>query len=178
MGALAGLALSVGADTPFFLQDAPCRIQGIGEKITPVALDLSGCLLALVCPDIQISTRLAYAAFDASPLFSKPLSGRNSLTKSVSRDKSSPLFDAAQRTYSCDNPENGLTNDLEAAVFSVQPLLASIKAELLRLGAAAACMSGSGSCLFGLFPRRRAEAAAKAAFALRAGRRRVFLLRL
>jgi 4-diphosphocytidyl-2-C-methyl-D-erythritol kinase len=177
-GALAGLALTVGTDTPFFLRNAPCRVQGIGERITPVALDLSGCLLVLVCPDIQVSTRRAYADYDALPPSSKPLSGRDGLTKSVSRDKKSPFFGAAQRTNPGGNLENGLTNALEAAVFPGQPLLASIKSELLRLGAGAACMSGSGSGMFGLFSRCRTEAAEKAAFRLRTGQRRVFLLRL
>jgi 4-diphosphocytidyl-2-C-methyl-D-erythritol kinase len=176
--ALADLALTVGADTPFFLRNAPCRVQGIGEILTPVALDLSGCLLVLVCPDIQISTRQAYADYGAPLLSSSPHPGQSGLTKSLSRDKSPLLFNAAEGTYSCDNPENGFTNALEAAVFPGQPLLASIKNELLRLGADVACMSGSGSGLFGLFSRCRAEAAVKAAFALRAGRRRVFLLRL
>ncbi|MDR3358980.1 MAG: 4-(cytidine 5'-diphospho)-2-C-methyl-D-erythritol kinase [Desulfovibrio sp.] len=178
MEALAGLALTVGADTPFFLRASPCRVQGIGERITPVALDLSGCPLVLVCPDIQVSTGRAYAAYDASLLPPKPLAGRKRLTKSVSGDKCSPLFEAARRTYFRDTPGNGLVNDLEAVVFQGQPALASIKAGLLRLGADAACMSGSGSSLFGLFPRHGAESAAKAAFALRTGRRRVFLLSL
>jgi 4-diphosphocytidyl-2-C-methyl-D-erythritol kinase len=177
-GALAGIALTVGADTPFFLRDAPCRVQGIGERITRVALDLSGCLLVLVCPDIRISSRQVYADYDALLLSSNSSSGRNSLTKSVSRDKNSPLFDAAQGTYFCRNPGNRLANDLEAAVFPGQPLLASIKGELLRLGADAACMSGSGSSLFGLFSRCRSEAAAKAVLRLRSEHRRVFLLRL
>ncbi|MDR2055879.1 MAG: 4-(cytidine 5'-diphospho)-2-C-methyl-D-erythritol kinase [Desulfovibrio sp.] len=177
-GALAGLALTVGADAPFFLRNVPCRVQGIGESLTPVASDLSGCLLVLVCPDVQVSTRRAYADYDALILSSGSLSGQNSLTKSSSRDKRPPSFEAAQETYPCFTPGSGLANDLEAAVFPGHPQLASIKAELLRLGAEAACMSGSGSGLFGLFPRCGAEAAAKAAFELRAGHRRVFLLRL
>ncbi|MDR1660227.1 MAG: 4-(cytidine 5'-diphospho)-2-C-methyl-D-erythritol kinase [Desulfovibrio sp.] len=178
MEALAGLALTVGADTPFFLQDAPCRVQGIGERITPIALDLSGCLLVLVCPDIQVSTPQAYADYDALPPSSRAFSGQNNLTKFASQDRNFPSFDTGQRTYPCDNQENGFANDLEAAVFPGQPLLASIRNELLRLGADVACMSGSGSSLFGLFFHCRTDAAAKAALGLRSGQRRVFLLHL
>ena len=33
--ALAEVALHVGADTPFFLKNTPCRVRGIGEIIEP-----------------------------------------------------------------------------------------------------------------------------------------------
>ncbi|MDR3319491.1 MAG: 4-(cytidine 5'-diphospho)-2-C-methyl-D-erythritol kinase [Desulfovibrio sp.] len=175
---LAELALAVGADTPFFLQDSPCRVQGVGERLTPVATDLSGCCLVLVCPDLQVRTPQAYVAYDALSASSNFFSGQSGLTKFLSRDREFPLFDIGWRIYSCDDLKNDLVNDLEAAVFPVYPQLAAIKAELIRLGADAAGMSGSGSSLFGLFFRNRVGAAKKAASALRSGKGRVFLLRL
>ena len=45
-------------------------------------------------------------------------------------------------------------NDFEAVVFERHPKLATLKKRLIRAGAAAANMTGSGSALYGLFPSR------------------------
>ena len=58
-----------------------------------------------------------------------------------------------------------LINDLERAVLPAYPLIAQIKAHLLRLGAQGALMSGSGSAVFGVFQSR--AAAEQAVTALR-----------
>jgi 4-diphosphocytidyl-2-C-methyl-D-erythritol kinase len=42
-------------------------------------------------------------------------------------------------------------NDLERVVFALYPELDSIKKRLLKLGAIAAALTGSGSAIFGLF---------------------------
>lgn len=55
---------------------------------------------------------------------------------------------------------------------------AAIKADLLRLGADAACMSGSGSSVVGVFGRAAVAHAGQAVEALRKGKRRVFMLSL
>ena len=55
--ALAEVALTVGADTPFFLINKPCRVRGIGEIIQPCREDaLAGIHLVLVCSQIHAST--------------------------------------------------------------------------------------------------------------------------
>lgn len=180
---LTRLALSVGADTPFFLQKAPCRVRGIGEKLSPVTRNFSGLHLVLVCPAIHVSTPWAFARYDelcggpyAESLPDRSLEDRqNDLTKEASKANGSFLSEA-QFPWDC-------RNDLEAAVFPRYPQLAAIKAELLRLGARAACMSGSGSSMLGLFGPDTAgmageQAARAAAVALRDGERRVFALAL
>ena len=48
-------------------------------------------------------------------------------------------------------PESYLHNDLEAAVLPRHPALAEVKHALNRSGAEGALMTGSGSCVFGLF---------------------------
>ena len=71
-----------------------------------------------------------------------------------------------------------IRNDLEAVVFPQYPQLAAIKADLLRLGAGVACMSGSGSSVLGLFSRAAAARAEDAVTALRKDKRHVYLLPL
>lgn len=69
---LARAALAVGADTPFFLYNQPCRVQGIGEVLTPMDYDFSGLNLVLVCPGIHVDTAWAFAAMT----FFSPEKGR------------------------------------------------------------------------------------------------------
>lgn len=178
--ALNQLAVSVGADTPFFLQKAPCRVQGIGEKLSPATRNFSGLHLVLVCPGIHVGTPWAFARYDELcggpyaenlPVHSRE-DRQNDLTKRGTRANGTFLSEA-QFHWDC-------RNDLEAAVFPRYPQLAAIKAELLRLGACAACMSGSGSSVLGLFGPDTAgkRAARAAAAALRDGERRVYALAL
>ena len=58
---------------------------------------------------------------------------------------------------------SALFNAFETSVFPKHPLVASMKAKMLELGASAALMSGSGASVFGIFAdKATAEAAATA----------------
>ena len=126
-------AVRVGADVPFFLQNCPCRVRGIGDFVEPCLPGLTGFRLVLVCPEAHVSTSWAYAAWDALPALLP-----NDLTKQDSEAKELNF------RFHC-------LNDLEKAVFPAYPELARIKRELFRQGAAAAVMSGSGASQLGLF---------------------------
>lgn len=149
--ALAQAALAVGADVPFFLSARPSRVRGIGEVVEPLREEWPPLFLVLICPDIHVATGQAFAHLDE--LRTGNASGaacraQNSLTKRACAVNGVLLFGAARLD---------LHNDLEAVVFPRHPQLARLKAELGRLGALAAGMTGSGSSVFGLFA---AEAAA------------------
>ncbi len=140
-------ALKVGADVPFFLHNVPAHVQGIGEIITK--LDEASCaryekkFVVLLCPDINISTPWAYAAYDKMEQeenFAK--SCKKKLTKNGVSDKY--IFACAG------NHDNMLNNDFEQAVFAKHPRLAELKQGLLDKGAEYAFMSGSGSTLVGI----------------------------
>jgi len=132
--ALNVVAARVGADVPFFLQTCPCRVRGIGDSVEPCLPGLAGFWLVLVCPDVQVSTPWAYAAWDRL----HPSASSYDLTKQNSEARK-------------ENFRFHYLNDLEEAVFPAYPECAHIKSELFRQGAAAAVMSGSGSCQLGLF---------------------------
>ena len=118
----------LGADCPFFIYNTPCYAEGIGDKLTPISLNLSGMRLVMIKPDCGVSTKEAYAGI-------KP-KGSSELFKVV--QNGSELFKEA-------------TNDFEDTVFVAHPEIAEIKQRLLDAGAVYAAMSGSGSTVFGLF---------------------------
>lgn len=171
---LARAALAVGADTPFFLYNQPCRVQGIGEVLTPMDYDFSGLSLVLVCPGIHVDTAWAFARYDALFPGKGQAARQNDLTKSPCKANGFFLSGAGDSVWSVWD----IRNDLEAVVFPQYPQLAAIKADLLRLGAGAACMSGSGSSVLGLFSRAAAARAEDAVAALRKDKRHVYLLSL
>lgn len=128
-----GLVGRLGADCPFFVSPKPLYAKGIGDVFTPISLTLAGWYLMLVKPEVHVSTREAYAGVRPHrPIYS--------------------LLETAQLPVG--QWADRMVNDFEESIFAGHPLLAEIKAELYRQGAAYASMSGSGSTLFGLFRSR------------------------
>lgn len=142
--ALNALAVRVGADVPFFFASGPCLGEGVGERLTPCRPPLDGVYAVLVCPGTHIDTKWAYAAWDRATT-SGALTG---FVKADKNHRSSFLWPWT------------VENCFEPVVFAAYPRLARLKARLVREGAAAAGMSGSGSALFGLF---RDQGAARSA---------------
>ena len=127
---LIGYATRLGADCPFFILNRPVYAEGIGERMTPVSLDLSDWHMAIVRPDIPVPTKEAF----------------NHITPAYPKKNCKDIVMQPVETW-----RNELTNDFERSVFAHHPELATIKERLYLLGATYAAMSGSGSALFGLF---------------------------
>lgn len=125
-------AASLGSDCPFFVFNESCHATGRGEILKPIAIDLSGYTIALVHPGIHIAT--AWAFQQLSPCEKE---------KSIAEIIKQPI-----ETWKAE-----LINDFEAPVFKANPLLEKIKNNLYNQGALYASMSGSGSSLFGIFPK-------------------------
>ena len=125
----------LGADCPFFIYNTPCYAEGIGDKLTPISLDLSGLRLVMIKPNCGVSTKEAYAGIVRHPEVEGQI--KNALHEGLSFDIMRPL----------------LINDFEQTVFPIHPEIAEIKQRLLDAGAVYAAMSGSGSTVFGLFAR-------------------------
>ena len=130
--ALKSYALRLGSDCPFFLINKPCYATGRGEVLEPIDLDLSDYNVVIVNPGIHINTGRAF-------LNSKPSAPdraiKDILRKPVERWK------------------DELYNDFETWVFNEYREVVDLKDKLYTAGASFASMSGSGSTVFGLFPK-------------------------
>jgi 4-diphosphocytidyl-2-C-methyl-D-erythritol kinase len=123
----------LGADCPFFIYNFPCYAEGIGDKLSPISLDLSGLRLVMIKPNCGVSTKEAYAGIIRHPEVEGQI--KTAFSEGWSFDAMRPL----------------LINDFEQTVFPLHPEIAEIKQRLLHAGALYAAMSGSGSTVFGLF---------------------------
>ena len=123
-------AARLGADCAFFILNKPCYAEGIGERLEPIDLDLSGWYLAVVRPDIPVPTKEAFSL----------------ITPQHPAKNCRDIVMQPVETWRDD-----LTNDFEKSVFALHPEIGDIKDRLYDLGATYAAMSGSGSSLFGLF---------------------------
>ncbi|MDE7345341.1 MAG: 4-(cytidine 5'-diphospho)-2-C-methyl-D-erythritol kinase [Muribaculaceae bacterium] len=139
---LAAIALKLGADCPFFIYNRPCYAEGVGERLEPADVDLSGWWCLLVKPDLSISTKEAFAGVT-------PCLPKFSLRETI---KLSP-----------EKWQGRMVNDFEGSLFPNHPILEDIKNRMIDSGAVYASMSGSGSTLFGLF--RSKEEAGEASMA-------------
>lgn len=124
-------AVSLGADCAYFIKNIPMMATGIGEQLTEVKISLEGKFILLVYPDIHISTRQAYSNI-------KPKKSNTSI-RQILAEKGMPEW------------KDYLKNDFEVALFGAYPVLLKLKKQLYNSGAIYASMSGSGSCMYGIF---------------------------
>ena len=126
-GGLARLAPALGADVPFFLFGRPAWVEGIGERLAPVAVPARWYLVLV--PPVEVPTR---------EIFSAP-----ELTRDTEALKMEDF--SAQ-------PQGRFRNDLEAVVAARYP---QVRQHLEWLGRhAPARMTGSGACVFADFGSR------------------------
>lgn len=125
----------IGADVPFMLAGGTAYVEGIGEKITPIA-DYSGKILVIAKGREGVSTAEAYRNID-------------SLTAPV-HPETSKLVDAINS--SSDDAYRYFGNLFEQAIQLAE--VSVIKTAMLGNSALNAVMTGSGSAVFGLFESR------------------------
>ena len=146
---LAALALTLGADVPFFLGRGPAWVTGIGEVLAPVSCDLREYTLLVVCPDVHVNTGWAYRRWDEMAETGQ-VRPRKELTPEMS-----PIMSL------CFTKPPRLWNGFEEVVFQEFPMLYEVKTQILNHFPDACVMSGSGSSFVALFssPERARECA-------------------
>ena len=125
-----GYAARLGADCAFFIKAQPAYAEGIGEKLQPISIDLSGCKMLVVRPNILVSTKEAFSL----------------ITPQVPKKNCLDIVRQPIETW-----KDELVNDFERSVFAIHPEIGRLKEMMYEQGAVYAAMSGSGSSVFGLF---------------------------
>jgi 4-diphosphocytidyl-2-C-methyl-D-erythritol kinase len=149
------IGTALGADVPYFLEGGTVLGVGRGDRLFLLA-EPPAAWVAVVVPGFGVSTRSAYAWWDAAAGASL-----------------GPAQPGGTEGWPIPAADRG--NDLQAPVASRHPEIRRLLRELGRHGASYAAMSGSGSAVFGVFDSR--AGAAGAAEALARGRRRTFVAR-
>ena len=134
---LHAIALSLGADVPYFLDPVPALATGIGEKLTPVEGLPDELPICIIAPRFPVSAKWAYQHRIAAP--------------PPAPDQLSRLIEAL-RARDFSTAAKLMHNDLEPAVLRKFPLLEKIRNDLLNAGACRVMMTGSGPTLFAMFP--------------------------
>jgi 4-diphosphocytidyl-2-C-methyl-D-erythritol kinase len=129
------LAARLGADVPFFIRARPSRAQGMGEKLTPLR-GVPAWWVVILYPGFPVSTAWVYSNL------------RLNLTKFDANTKLYTLLTRAAKFADL------LVNDLEAVAVKRYRRIELMKATLIKMGAAGALMTGSGSAVFGIFGSR------------------------
>jgi len=138
---LSELCLSLGADVPVCMASETAQMSGVGERLSPVAIDFP-LYLCLVNPGVGLSTADIFAARAKNgAAFSSP----RQLPERISNQRQ--LVDILQASG----------NDLQDDAIAAQP---EIKAVLAYIKGGDGClftgMSGSGATCFGIFSTHQA----------------------
>lgn len=135
---LKALADTLGSDTGYMLDGGFARMQGRGDKVTPIKTDTVLHLL-LICPKTPVSAGECYKKYDELP---HTLAWRESQTENCIRAL-------------LDKDVNGVgmsvTNDLYVPALHVNEDVQTAHEQALSFSPLGACMSGSGSAVFALF---------------------------
>jgi len=128
---MTGYARKLGADCAFFIENKPVFAFEKGDEFESIKLDLSKYKIALVMPDVHISTAEAYRGV-------KPALVKESLFDLIAEQ---PITE--WKRY--------IKNDFELSIFKNHAEIRGVKAALYEAGAIYASMSGSGASVFGIF---------------------------
>ncbi len=130
---LCKIGVNVGADLPFCIIGGTCKVEGIGEILTPLTIPHPSYHIAVAYPKTGVSTAEAYRKID-------------SLTDRVPRTSDSVIEALKNGEIPSDTH-----NLFERVVLPANEEAAMIRDKMYGCGAISAMMSGSGPSIFGLF---------------------------
>lgn len=127
------IALSLGSDCPFFIENSVQYVTGRGEKMEPLNVNFDGYSMVIVNPGIHISTKEAYQNLTIPSRIDEV--GLKQLVLNT------PI----------EHWQGNIENDFESYAFKAYPQIKTIKEQLINHGAVYASMTGTGSTVYGLF---------------------------
>ena len=140
--------VTLGADIPYCIDGGTALSEGIGEILTPLS-PIPQCIILLVKPPINVSTKLVYGKLDAA------------------NNEYHPDIDGMIEAIEAGNlleMTNKMGNVLATVTEAEYPIITEIKNKMIELGALGSIMSGSGPTVFGIFNDRDAAKAAYSFF--------------
>jgi len=132
---LSAIGSAVGSDVPALLADGASLVRGRGEILSPV--EVAPLLWILVPFDFPVRTPEAFSWWDED-------------SPAPSGDPEAVL--EAARSGDPGELAGAIFNDLEKPVIKRHPEIARVKERLMKSGAVATVMCGSGPTVAGLFP--------------------------
>jgi 4-diphosphocytidyl-2-C-methyl-D-erythritol kinase len=135
-GALEELAIKLGSDVPFFVRQRAARVQGIGERLTPLAVG-ARLWFVVATPNVAKSTGNVYRLFDELEQVQRP--DVDAMAVALAAGETAAIAAA-------------LGNVFEQVMLPRHPEIAELRSLMVRCGAVGALMSGAGPTVFGLVP--------------------------
>lgn len=127
--------VQIGADVPYCLMRGTALAEGIGEKLTQLP-PMIKCPVLIAKPSISVSTKFVYQNLKLDEQTNHP-------------DIDALMKDIREKDF--DGVCAQMGNVLESVTIPNYPVIAEIKQQMMRSGAKASMMSGSGPTVFGLF---------------------------
>ena len=127
--------VQIGADVPYCIMRGTALAEGIGEKLSSLP-PMVKCPVLIAKPAVSVSTKFVYQNLKLNEQTPHP-------------DIDALITDI--RNSDLDNICADMGNVLETVTIPNYPVIAQIKEQMLKSGAKASMMSGSGPTVFGLF---------------------------
>lgn len=143
---LCAIGASIGSDVPFCIVGGTRLCRGKGEKMSIYPMDDK---IFVIVPPVaeKMETPKAYRMLDEA---------------FQNYENENPALHEALFDFFAEDATLGMYNVFESVVLPLSPETDELRAELDRLGARAAMMSGSGTAVFGIFEtEEEANAAAR-----------------
>ena len=142
--------VQIGADVPYCIMRGTALAEGIGEKLSSLP-PMVKCPVLIAKPAVSVSTKFVYQNLKLDEQTPHP-------------DIDALIADIRNKDFEGICADMG--NILETVTIPNHPVIAQMKEQMLKSGAKASMMSGSGPTVFGLFAdeetARRARAEMKA----------------
>ena len=130
---LASLGAEVGSDVPYCVYGQTSLVEGFGEKVTPIA-PMPQCWVVVVKPRMSVSTRTIFAK----------IVWRIYIIRIFQR------WSQAIEENDYQKMTQNLGNSMEVVTIKKHPIIQQLKDRMLKYGADAAMMSGSGPTVYAL----------------------------
>lgn len=131
---LVALAIQLGSDVPFFITEQPSRVEGIGERLSPIPV-AKPLWMVLATPAVAKSTHSVFQFFDELTHVDRPNTA------------------AMERALVAGDPSEisaALGNVFEQVMLPRHAEIGLLKRAMVEGGALGALMSGAGPTVFGI----------------------------